>query len=289
MARAPAARAAPFPASRRETAKETRGRGTAAAGEGFPPRAAHRSLRPAAIPAGAPRARAGRSAKNAQPERVSCPPEVRASNALHLVSVSPERITRGAPGVIGFSAKAQELLPVSSLRRVRRRQRALVSAPPAAPLSFARLWRHKHRLALGLACMLEPLPPLREFLGRLAARAPQDEEVESGPESFVSEESEGTAAAPLFEARLQGPDFLHHGGKAARDGELVGLDLEHGVHRLEQRRDRPQSPLLGLLPRREHFVPQQRGEQERRRHGLARAHPGVGLLEREADEALAHR
>src|SRR5882672_3349372 len=95
----------------------------------------------------------------------------------------------GPPGVSGFSENPANL-PVSSLRRVRRRQRALA---PAAPV-LARLRRHKHRLALGLACVLELLPPLREFLGRLAARAPQYEEVESGPESFVSEEGEGTAA-----------------------------------------------------------------------------------------------
>src|SRR5436309_1148532 len=177
---------------------------------------------------------------------------------------------------------------VSSRRRIGGRQRAFAAAAPAAA-RLARLRRHEHRLALGLACLLEFFPPLREFLGRLAAAAPQHEEVESGPESLVPQEAEGTAAAPLLEARLQRPDLLHHGGEAARNGELVGLDVEHGVHRLVQSGDRFLPPLLRFLPRREHLVPQQRSEQERGRHGFSRAPAAVGLLERESDEALPHR
>src|SRR2546425_8154179 len=55
-------------------------------------------------------------------------------------------------------------------------------------------------------------------------------------------------------------------GEAPWDGELVGLDVEHCVHRLEQRRDRLQSPLLGFFPRREHLVPQERREQRSEEH-----------------------
>src|SRR5712691_6711818 len=167
MARAPAAQAAPSPASRRETARAARERGTAGAGAAFLPRAPRRLRRPAAKPDVAPRGRAARSERNAQARRVSC------SN-FQLSAF--QRITRGAPGVIGFSAKPANS-PVSSLRRARRRKRAFAAAATTAAAVISGLRRQQHRLALGIACLLKLFPPLREFLGRLAACAPQHEKV----------------------------------------------------------------------------------------------------------------
>src|SRR6266699_6149696 len=178
---------------------------------------------------------------------------------------------------------------ISGRRGVGRRRGASPAPASAAAPLIARLRREQHGVALGFPRVLEFLPPLRELCRHFAACGPQDEEIVSGAESFVHQEREGAAAAPLLEARLRRPDFLHDRGEAPWDGELVGLNVEHCVHRLEQRRDRLQSPLLGFFPRRKHLVPQERREQERRRHGLPRAHPAVGLLERESDEALAHR
>src|SRR5262249_31645511 len=140
-----------------------------------------------------------------------------------------------------------------------------------------------------LAGALKTLPPLRQLRGRLAARAAQHQEVVPRAELLVHEQTEGAAPAPLLEARLQRPDLLHHRGESARDRELVGLDVEHAVHRLEQRRDRLQALALRLLPGGEDLVPQQRGEQERGRYALAGAHPVVCLLEGELHEALTHR
>jgi hypothetical protein len=78
-------------------------------------------------------------------------------------------------------------------------------------------------------------------------------------------------------------------GEAARDGELRALRVEHFVHgRLERGTGR--SPRAWrAFDCREHFVPEQRGEQEGRRHRPAGEHALVGLREREGDEALAER
>src|SRR6266568_1842004 len=178
---------------------------------------------------------------------------------------------------------------ISGRRGVGRRRGAPPAPASAAAPLVARLRREQHGVALGFPRVLEFLPPLRELRRHFAACGPQDEEIVSGAESFVHQEREGAAAAPLLEARLRRPDLLHDRGEAARDGELVGLDVEHRVHRLEQRGYRLEPPRARFFPRREHLVPQERREQERRRHGLPRAHPAVGLLERESDEALPHR
>src|SRR5499427_6403236 len=176
----------------------------------------------------------------------------------------------------------------SSVRR-QRRARTLAPAAPPPPLALAGLRREQHARALGLARALEPLPPLREIPGSLAARAAQQQEVVPRAELLVDEQREGPATAALLEARLQRPDLLHHRGEAAWNRELVGLDVEHPVHGLEQGGNRLQARGLLLPPRGEYLVPEERREQERGRHALAGAYALVGLLEGELHEALAHR
>ncbi len=101
------------------------------------------------------------------------------------------------------------------------------------------------------------------------------------------EQRERPLARAAVEARLQRPDLLHRRGEAARDRELVGLLVEHVVHRREQRRRRAIAARFARLPRREHLVPEQRGEEERRRHRAFLADAEIGLREREAHELLA--
>src|SRR5712691_2936722 len=178
---------------------------------------------------------------------------------------------------------------ISGRRGVGRRRGASPAPASAAAPLIARLRRKQHRLAFLFPRVLEFLPPLRELCRHFAACGPQDEEIVSGAESFVHQEREGAAAAPLLETRLRRPDLLHDRGGAPWINKKVGLDVEHRVHRLEQRGNRLEPPRARFFPRREHLVPQERREQERRRHGLPRAHSAVGLFERESDEALPHR
>src|SRR5262249_693349 len=145
-----------------------------------------------------------------------------------------------------------------------RRTRALASATAAPPpLALAGLRCEQHPRALGLARALEPLPPLCELRGSLTARAAQHQEVVPRAELLVDEQRERPAPAPLLEARLQRPDLLHHRGEAAWNRQLVGLDVEHAVHGLEQGGNRLQARGLLLPPRGEDLVPEERREQER--------------------------
>src|SRR5258706_10507293 len=113
--------------------------------------------------------------------------------------------------------RSPRLSRVTSLRRARRRRPAVAAAAATAAQVISRLRREQHRLALGIACLLKLFPPLREFLGRLAARAPQHVKLESGPESLVREEPEGAAPAPLLKSLPQPPPLLHHRLTAAPD------------------------------------------------------------------------
>ena len=92
-----------------------------------------------------------------------------------------------------------------------------------------------------------------------------------------------------FEAWLQAPDLAHVGGVATLDRELLGLRVEHDVHRGGQRRDRIFAACLAVVPRLEHLVPHQRREQEARRRRLPDADAVVGVLQRQRHEALAER
>src|SRR3989442_10795278 len=95
-ARAPAVRAALFRVSRPENARLATEKGKAGAGAALLPRVPRRRPPPAARSGVAPRERAARSERNAQARRVSC-------SKFQLPAF--QRITRGAPCVIGFSAK----------------------------------------------------------------------------------------------------------------------------------------------------------------------------------------
>ena len=96
-------------------------------------------------------------------------------------------------------------------------------------------------------------------------------------------------AGALFETRLQGPDVLDVAGNAPRDGELFALHVEHRVHCLIQRRNLRFPVGLELFPVHQHFVPEQRGEQEAWGNALVAANAVVGIGQRQHHEFLAHR
>ena len=67
------------------------------------------------------------------------------------------------------------------------------------------------------------------------------------------------------------------------------MRFKHRVHCLLERGEGVLALRLVRLPCRQHLVPEQRSEQERRRHRPIGAHALVGLRQRERDEALAER
>ena len=123
----------------------------------------------------------------------------------------------------------------------------------------------------------------------LAAPAAEIQEIPAGAKARMLEQPVRTLARALLEARLQRPDLLDRRLEAARYRDLLRLLGEHGVHRLEQRRNRLAAAGARRLPRGKHFVPEQRREQEPGRHAAALPHPKVGVGECEVDEALAER
>ena len=141
-------------------------------------------------------------------------------------------------------------------------------------------------VALGI---LECQPPLREFRRHLAALATQRQKVVRGAEALGFEQPERPLARALLEPRLQRPDLLHHPDKALGDGKLLGLAIEHLVHRGVQSGDRPLARLFPCFPCLVDIVPEQGGKQETRRHRLALAHPLVRVGKRQFDEFLSLR
>ena len=103
------------------------------------------------------------------------------------------------------------------------------------------------------------------------------------------EEAVGPLAGTRLETRLQRPDVLDVAGDAAGDGELLALDVEHRVHGLIERGNLQFAGGLELFPVRQHFVPEQRREQEAGRDALAGTDALVGIGQREHDELLAQR
>ncbi|CAM2144817.1 hypothetical protein PT2222_160170 [Paraburkholderia tropica] len=131
-------------------------------------------------------------------------------------------------------------------------------------------------------------PPLADFGVELARFAAQQQEIIARAETRMLQQLDGAAAA-LFEAQLQAPDFAHIRREAAMDRQFLRLRVDHVVHRAVQRRHREFALGRVLLQTLLHVVPEQRGEQEARRNRLARAHARVGAGQRERDEALALR
>src|SRR3989449_9212298 len=93
----------------------------------------------------------------------------------------------------------------------------------------------------------------------------------------------------LLEARLHCPNLPHGGGELGRDGQLGALRLEHIIHRRFERRHGALTAGLPCLPRGEHFIPEQRREQESRRYRVPGEHPVVRLCEREGHGPLPER
>src|SRR5262249_43801418 len=144
----------------------------------------------------------------------------------------------------------------------------------------------------GMTRVLETLPPVGKYGGftfELAAVAAQAQEVVTGAEARVLEQPERPLSGALLEARLERPDFLDRRLEPAGNRQPRSLLLEHAVHGVEERGPRPFAGALGGVPARQHFVPEQRRKQKRRGDGLVLAHAGVGVGERQLDEALSER
>ena len=104
----------------------------------------------------------------------------------------------------------------------------------------------------------------------------------------MGEQGKRPFAGALRKARLQAPDFLHVGGVAARDGEHFHLGLDDLFHGLIKRRDGPFARSFKFLRNRQHFMPQQGGEQEGRGNRLVFLDAQIGLVQGHGDEALSH-
>src|SRR5947207_13183866 len=160
-------------------------------------------------------------------------------------------------------------------------------AARAPAFLFRGFVRTQHVFALRSIGVLEVFPPVDELDRDLSAVSAQPEKVVGGPEARMLEKPEWALTRTLLEARLHRPGFLDHGFQPARNRESFGLLLEHAVHRYEQRGCRPLALRLGRIPTRQDLMPEQGGEQERRRYRFSDAHALVGVLEREIDEALS--
>lgn len=136
---------------------------------------------------------------------------------------------------------------------------------------------------------LEVGPPVGEFLWQFARGTAQREEVVAGAEARRLQQPIRHAARALLKARLHAPDFLHVGGEAPLDGELLGLTVEHFIHGGVQRGDQRLAGSAAAVPVFDHVMPQQGGKQEARRDRLASLDAIVGVVERKLHEALAHR
>ena len=137
--------------------------------------------------------------------------------------------------------------------------------------------------------MLEALPPVGKpsaFAFELAAVAAQTQEVVPCAEARMLEQPEGALSGSLLEARLQRPDLLDRRFEAAWDRQTSGLLFQHPIHRVEQRGHGALARALGGIPARQHFVPEQRREQEGRSYRLVFPHPRIGVGERQLDEPL---
>ena len=161
----------------------------------------------------------------------------------------------GVGRVAGGRRRRRRLLAAASARALallRRRRRACsIASRASGPAS----WNFSHQSARPRAASTSPLS------------AAQHQEIEAGAEARVLEQAERPLPDALLEARLQRPDFLHRRLKR-RGIASFSVCASAPVHRREQRRHR----LLALRPwrasRRQHFVPQQRGEQEGGRNRL---------------------
>jgi len=89
----------------------------------------------------------------------------------------------------------------------------------------------------------------------------------------MGKHAERPASRASEEARvLQRPDVPSCPRRNASGSRVFSAcHMDHVVHRLEQRRQRTEALFLRELPRCQHFVPEQRGEQEARRNRLVRA------------------
>gem|GEM_PF-5173865 len=155
--------------------------------------------------------------------------------------------------------------------------------------SGARIRLRHQAFAFARFGLVEGAPPFAEFGVEFARGAAQQQEVVAGAEARIFQQFIRRAAGAAFEARLHGPDVAHVGGDAALQGQVLGLRFQHVVGGQVQRRDRRFAGGAVGGPLLQHLVPQQRGEQEARRHALAGFDARVGGFEGQGHELHADR
>src|SRR6185295_12487550 len=119
-------------------------------------------------------------------------------------------------------------------------------APAPAPSRTA--VRQEHLLAGFFVGLLKVFPPFRDLGIDLTAVTSQHEEIIGGAKTRMRENTVGPAPRASQKTRLQRPDVLHVRAEAPRNGQFLGLHMNHMVHRLEKRRERVESLVLCLLP-----------------------------------------
>ena len=131
------------------------------------------------------------------------------------------------------------------------------------------------------------MPPVGQQLVYFAHIGAQAHEVKGGAKTRLLGQAERCAAHAFLKARLHHPNFAHVGGELAATRYITNAGIEHVVDGILQGR-MPMLALQGALgPAVAHIGPEHTGQQKTRRHGLALAHPAVGVLESRVDKGLS--
>ncbi len=129
-----------------------------------------------------------------------------------------------------------------------------------------------HRLRRG--------PPFGELAERRRFGAAQQQEIVRRAEPRMREQTKHALLDALLEARLQDPDFLDAAGETTRNRHALRLFVHDACRGGCPGDDRFGAVRDQFFGARAHRLPQQRGEQERGRDGLVRAHAFVRARER---------
>src|SRR6185295_12471492 len=152
----------------------------------------------------------------------------------------------------------------------------------AAPTGSAAL-APEHLALLFRRQRLDLRPPFDGFLIHFTGARAQQQEVVSGAEAFVLQQTPGTRALVLRETPLHREQLLHRRTEAARKRRLLARD--NALARLEHRLTAVPPLAFELLGERLDREPEEHRVQKSRRNRLVLADPNVGVLETAADKA----
>src|SRR5690606_38285730 len=158
-------------------------------------------------------------------------------------------------------------------------------AAPTATAAFARCAAvvapiaelANHAAAFAIADLLILGPPVAKAVGLLAGALAQQQKVVTGTEPRVIQQLVGAASLATWKAFLHVPDFAHGRGETLGNGGALALLPDELMCSFLHRWDRRQAAPLSFLHARRQGRPEQCGEQERRRYGLALGNTLVGV------------